>query len=206
MLAHPEVREEYAELKVNLLKDKASYEKRDSMFTGYNLGKDQFISKVLKAAHFDRIRMMKCVHHAEWEMAKKLRNTYFFDPLDISDPYTWTFNHKDHVHFVLCRGAEIIGYAHIQLWPGYRAALRIIVIDELHRRGGLGSQFLQLCERWLKKQGILYLHDEARPDVVNFYRKNGYVEMPFNDPSGEPPSVQDIAMGKRLGPIYLGSA
>lgn len=92
----------------------------------------------------------------------------------------------------------MIGYAHIQLWPNYRAALRIFVIDESYRQHGLGSQFLQLCEQWLKKQGIQSLHDEARPNAVKFYRKNGYVEMPFEDPTGEPPSLQDVAMGKKL--------
>ncbi len=195
---HPDVRDEYANLKENLLRDSASFEKRNSMFTGYNLGKDAFISKVLKAANFNRIRIMRCTHYAEWDMAKKLRQKYFFAPLGISDPYTWTFDHKDHVHFILYQGIEIIGYAHIQFWPDHRAALRIFVIDEACRQHGFGSQFLEFCERWLKKQGIASLHDEARPDAVEFYRKNGYVEMPFEDPTGEPPSSLDIAMGKKL--------
>lgn len=144
------------------------------------------------------IRMTQCIHASEWEAAKRLRNTYFFDPLGIDDPYAWTFDHPEHVHFVLYRGKDVSGYAHIQLWPGNRAALRIIAIDEKYRQHGLGSQFLRLCEEWLKQQGVHSLHDEARPNVVEFYRKNGYSEMPFNDPSGEPPSVYDIAMGKTL--------
>lgn len=195
---HPEARDEYANLKKNLLKDSASFEKKNSMFTGYNLGKDAFIRKVLKAANFKRIRIMKCTHYAEWEAVKRLRQKYFFDPLSIPDPYTWTFDHKEHAHLVLYQGVEIIGYAHIQFWPDQRAALRIIVIDDDYRQHGLGSQFLQLCEQWLKKKGIKSLHNEARPNVVSFYQKNGYIEMPFEDPSGEPPSPQDIAMGKKL--------
>lgn len=195
---HSEVRDEYASLKEELLKSRASHEKKDSMFTGYNLGKDAFIRKVLKAANFNRIRLMHCTHYAEWDMAKKLRQKYFFDPAGISDPYTWTFDHKDHIHFILYQGVEIIGYAHIQLWPNHRAALRVFVIDEAYRHHGFGSQFLQLCERWLKRQGIHSLHDEARPDAVQFYRKNGYTEMLFEDPSGEPPSPLDVAMGKIL--------
>ena len=39
---------------------------------------------------------------------------------------------------------------------------------------------------------------EARPHAVKFYRKNEYVEMPFEGPSGEPPNHHDIAMGKKL--------
>lgn len=195
---HPEIREEYASLKEKLLRDPASYEKRNSMFTGYNLGKDAFIRKVLKAANFDRLRLVRCTHYFEWDVAKKLRQDYFFGPAGVSDPYTWTYDHKDHIHFILYQGVEIIGYAHIQLWLNHRAALRIFVIDEAHRQHGFGSQFLQLCEQWLKRQGIHSLHDEARPDAVKFYRKNGYAEMPFEDPSGEPPSPLDVAMGKIL--------
>lgn len=195
---HPEAKNEYGKLKEDLLKEKSSYEKNNSLFTGYNLGKDAFIRKILQTANFTRIRIMKCTHYAELEVAKRLRNKYFFDPLSIADPYSWTFNHPEHVHLVLYQGVEVIGYAHIQFWPEHRAALRIIVIDEKYRKHGLGSQFLQLCEEWLKSQGIKSLHDEARPNVVSFYRRNGYTEMPFEDPSGEPPSPHDIAMGKKL--------
>ena len=195
---HSDVRDEYVKLKEDLLQKKSSYEKNNSPFTGYNLGKDAFIRKILQAANFNRIRMMKCTHYAEWEAAKRLRNKFFFDPLSISDPYTWTFNHPEHAHLVLYQGVEIIGYAHIQFWPKQRAALRMIVIDENYRQHGWGSHFLQLCEQWLKSQGVKSIHDEARLNVVSFYRRNRYTEMPFEDPSGEPPSPHDIAMGKKL--------
>lgn len=142
--------------------------------------------------------LARCTSTAEWEFAKTLRLKYFFEPLSIQDPYTWTFDHEDHVHFILYRDDRMTGYAHIQLWPDYRAALRIIVIHEQYRNDGLGSQFLHLCEKWLKKHGVKSLHDEARPSAIQFYRYNGYIEMPFNDPSGEPPSIHDLAMGKIL--------
>lgn len=140
----------------------------------------------------------ECTQLTEWETVKRLRNKYFFDPISISDPYTWTFDHPEHFHLVLYKGVEIVGYAHIQFWREQRAALRIIVIDEEHRKKGLGSRFLHLCEQWLKGQEIKSIHDEARPNVVSFYRRNGYTEMPFDDPSGEPPSIHDIALGKIL--------
>lgn len=143
-------------------------------------------------------RFVKCSSELEWCFAKHLRSKYFFDPLSIKDPYTWTFDHNEHAHFILYDSDKLVGYAHIQLWSDRRAALRIIVMDEPYRNLGLGSQFLYLCEQWLKQQGFKSLHDEARPDAVKFYRKNGYVEIPFNDPSGEPPSVSDLAMGKML--------
>lgn len=146
----------------------------------------------------NQIRLVKCTHDTEWDFARKMRMKYFFEPLSINDPYIWTFDHKEHAHFILYQDDTMIGYAHVQFWPDQRAALRIFVIDEAYRNHGLGSQFLQLCEHWLKKQGIESLHEEARPDAIKFYRKNGYTEMPFNDPSGEPPSIHDLALGKML--------
>src|SRR4051812_13064440 len=94
-----------------------------------------------------------CSTDAEWASAKNFRQKYFFDPQNINDPYTWTFNHPQHKHFVLYQGTEIIGYAHIQLWSDARAAIRIIVIDEAKRNNNFGSQFLVLCESRLKTEG-----------------------------------------------------
>ncbi len=145
-----------------------------------------------------QVRLVRCTSKGEWDFAKKLRMTCFFEPLSIQDPYTWTFDHKEHVHFIFYQEDTMVGYAHIQLWANHRAALRIIAIDEQYRNHGLGSQFLHLCEQWLKNHGVKSLHDEARPSAIQFYRNNGYVEMPFNDPSGEPPSPHDLAMGKVL--------
>lgn len=153
---------------------------------------------VLMKKSTNQISIVQCIHSSEWDFAKQLRNKYFFDPLAIKDPFTWTFNHKDHVHFILYQGDIMTGYVQIQFWPNHRAALRIIVIDEPYRNQGLGSLFLHLCEQWLKTKGIKSIHDEARPTAIEFYRKNGYTEMPFNDPSGEPPSIHDLAMGKML--------
>jgi GNAT superfamily N-acetyltransferase len=97
---------------------------------------------------------MKCTQYAEWDFARKLRQKYFFDPLSMTDPYTWTFDHQEHVHLILYQGVEMVGYAHIQFWQDQRAALRIFVINEPYRHQGFGSQFLKLCEEWLKRQGV----------------------------------------------------
>ncbi len=158
---HPDARDEYATLKQNLLKDKSSYEKTSSTFTGYNLGKDAFIRKILKKAHFNRLRIMKCSHYIEWDAVKRLRNKY----LPLEDSYSWTFTHKDHAHLIFYKGVEILGYAHIQFSPDQQAAVRVLVIDEPYRHQGLGSQFLQLCEEWLKAQGIQSVYMEVQPDL-----------------------------------------
>ncbi len=196
--SHPEIRDEYAALKLELLQKESSFKKNNSMFTGYNLGKNSFIHRVLKKAGFDRLRFVICTHFDEWEAAKHFRQKYFFDKVPIQDPYEWTFNHKDHVHFILYKGVEMIGYAHIQLWPNSRAAIRIIVIDEKERHQGFGWQFMNGIESWLKMKGYQSIHAESSSNAVQFYRNLGYTEMPFNDPDGYEGDERDTPMGKIL--------
>jgi hypothetical protein len=151
--AHPEERDKYAALKYQLLNDEASHKKDGSMYKGYTLGKHDLIQDILKKAGFNRLRFVICTHYAEWEAAKGFRNKYFSGPNNIEDPYTWTFDHKDHKHFILYQGASIVGYAHIQLWPEQRAAIRIIAIDEKYRDKDYGKEFMALIKKWLVLQG-----------------------------------------------------
>ncbi len=195
---HPEALEEYAALKLKLVRQDSSHEIIQGPFKGYSLGKDVFIKKTLDQAGFKGQCMRFCTHHDEWETARHFRNKYFFDKIPMTDPYTWTFDHKDHVHFIFYQGTKIVGYAHIQLWPKQRAALRIIVIDESFRNEGLGGHFLTLCERWLKEKGYKSLQTQSSPEPYKFYRKQDYTEMPFNDPDGYEGDPQDIEMGKVL--------
>lgn len=195
---NPNACAEYAALKADLLTKKESFQKDQSRFSGYTLGKHQFIRKILQKAGFNRTRLMHCLHDYEWEMASVFRQRYFFDKIPVADLYTWTFNHSDHAHFVLSSGIDIIGYAHIQKWPDARAALRMMVIDEKMRGQGFGAEFLGLCEKWLRSQGIKTLHAESSPEVYGFYIKHGYTDMPFNDPDGHEGFPQDISLGKVL--------
>lgn len=192
MRTHPEDREAYARLKEDL----ASQYPYD--ITSYCLGKEDFIATIDKKAGCNGLRVVKALTTQEWDKARHFRQFYFFDKAGLSDPYTWTFEHDAHVHFVLFQGREIIGYAHLQLRPHNRAALRIIVIDEPKRNHQYGSQFLTLCEKWLKSQGSQSLHVESSPDALKFYRNNGYVDMPFDDPDGYESDARDTAVGKIL--------
>lgn len=196
--AHGEAREEYTHIKETLLTDPASYERAINRFTGYALGKDEFIKGILEKTGFEGLSVNFSMHHREWEAARQFRQKYFFDNVPIADPYTWTFDHKDHVHFVLYRGAEIVGYAHIQLWPENRSALRIIVVEESLRNHGFGAYLLEFCEKWLKSRGYSVLHTDSNSKALRFYKQLGYQEMPFNDPDGYESDPSDTGMGKIL--------
>lgn len=130
--------------------------------------------------------------------ALDFRQKHFFDQLKIQDPYRWTLDQKDHLHWLLYDGDEIIGYAHVQMWPEDRAALRIIIIDEQKRRKGMGKYLMDFCEKELKKRGIKLLLTEATPNAYLFYKKLGYIEMPFDHPDGGSTHPNDRAMGKYL--------
>ena len=144
------------------------------------------------------MRMLKCNDDTEWSAAKHFRNTYFFGPRGIEDPYTWTFNHEEHAHLVLYQGVKIIAYAHIQFWPDKRAAIRIIATDENKRNQNSGSRFLTLIEKWLRSSGVKSIHAESRQTSLRFYLKNGYTEVPFNDPENHESDPNDVPVGKVL--------
>ena len=189
---------EYTNLKNTLTEEQKKYKNAPPMFSHYTLGKNEFIRKILQEAGFDKLRLMHCTHYAEWEAAKAYRQKYFFDKVSIADPYTWTFDHPEHTHFVLYKGTQIIGYAHLQHWKNQRAAIRIIVIDEAFRNQKYGSYLLELCEKWLKLQGFKSLHVESSPQAYKFYCRYNYTEMPFNDPDSHESDPQDIEVGKIL--------
>jgi len=190
MRSHNEDARSYAQLKLELA------EKFPQDMLQYCFGKDDFVANIDAKDGFHGWRMVKALTDREWAAARALRKQYFFK-LN-ADPYTWTFEHKDHIHFIFYKNAEIIGYAHIQLWLEGRAALRIIVIDERYRHAGFGSQFLKLCERWLGHQGFKKLLVQSSKEAYPFYCNQGYTEMPFNDPDGYETSPQDIEVGKDL--------
>ena len=190
MRSHTTDAENYGKLKLELAK------KFPHDILQYCNGKDAFVASIDSKDGFDGWRIVKALTDREWDAVRLLRQKYFFKSKE--DPYNWTFTHKDHIHFVFYKNAEIIGYAHLQLWPENRAALRIIVIDERYRKLGFGSQFLRLCERWLYHQGFKKLLIQSSQEAYQFYRRHGYTEMPFNDPDGYKGDPRDTEIGKCL--------
>lgn len=197
--AHPQKRDAYAALKEKLVQDDSSSQKKEhSTFTDYTLRKGDFIREVLKETGFSKRRILKCNDDTEWKAAKHFRQTYFFGPYGIEDPYTWTFHHQEHAHLILYQGSQIEGYAHLQFWHDQRVAIRIIAIDEQKRNQKAGSTFLSFLEKWLKALGTKSIHAESRQSSLNFYLKNGYHKLPFDDPEEHPTDSNDVPVGKLL--------
>lgn len=199
-LRHNEAaRDSYGALKYDLLKEESSHKMTGAFYKGYTLGKNDFIGKIIQATGFNGLRFIICTHHSEWKAAKEFRREYFFDPSSSEDPYLWTFDHPDHKHLVLYQGVRIVAYAHVQLWPKQRAAIRIIAVDEGKRGESLGRHFIQLIEKWLIMEGYKSLHTTSSPQAVGFYKKLGYIPMDFGVGDDYERSPHDIEMGKILG-------
>jgi GrpB-like predicted nucleotidyltransferase (UPF0157 family)/N-acetylglutamate synthase-like GNAT family acetyltransferase len=174
--------QEYAALKTELLTKKASFEKYFSFFTGYNLGKDAFIRKILQKAGFNGLGLRHCIHHIEWEEYHRIREKQNFKPIGvIYDRNHPSISAKNHYHLVLYKGIQIIGAAHIELLNYTEAALRTFAIDEAYQNQNYGKYMMQLLEKWAKYQGRSILKMHARLNVENFYRKLGYIDIEFND-------------------------
>lgn len=187
--SHPEDAKAYAKLKQEL-----AVTAQDML--DYCNGKDHFVGSIDAKDGYEGWRVVHALTDREWSAVRNLRQRYFFKSKE--DPYSWTFHHKDHVHLVFYKNAEIIGYAHLPFWPQDRAALRIFVMDEHYRRLGYGSQFLKLCERWLTHKGFKSVFIQSSKAAHGFYRKHAYIPMPFNDPDGYEGDPQDIEIGKFL--------
>lgn len=197
--SHNEARKQYEAIKYDLISKESSHQKNNSIYyRGYTLGKHAFIQHILKQTGFNRLRFLLCAHDEEWEAAKTFRQRYVRDNISILDPDDKTFNQSEHSHLILYYGANIIGYADLQYLQERSAVIRYFVIEDAFRNQGFGHQFLALCEKWLKTKNYKSLHIGFPIKEQTFYKKNGYVEMPFQDPEGHENHSQNIQMGKIL--------
>jgi GrpB-like predicted nucleotidyltransferase (UPF0157 family) len=154
MRSHPEDKDAYANLKETLA------QKFPNDIFNYCSGKDAFVAAIDKKTGFSGLRVVKALTPTEWAFVKKARQK-FFDTISALDPYTYTVEHPDHVHFVLYQASEVIGYTHIELLPQAKAVLHMMVIDETKDNKQLDTQFLAFCEKWLKSQGYHIIRVES---------------------------------------------
>lgn len=183
--SNPESLYLYAKIKKTLLLDDSSFQKKEGhLFSGYNLGKDEFIRSVLVTEKYNGHRFLKVTHHKEWEDYHRIRKEQIFDPIGVVyDPHHPTITANGNHHFILCHGVETAAVAHIEFLNETEVAIRTLATDTKFQSQGYGKELMSLLEKWLKKQSVEIIKMHARLDAEPFYRKLGYVEMPFDEPS-----------------------
>lgn len=170
----PKIKEEYAQLKKEILLDPNAHIKDKNRFTGYNLSKDRLIKRVLKEAGFNRICLHFCMHHNEWRFAKKMVRGYLqecgekaFKDIALSE------ESKDR-HFVLYFGIQPVGYAHFAFLNPKEAELLFLRIDSPFRNQGFGERLLRLSEKWFHMQGVLSISAANTLPIESFLQKKGF--------------------------------
>lgn len=193
-----QAKEEYQALKMDLLKQEASHVKNNSMFVGYTLGKNDLISSILRRAKFNALYLRFVTHHAEWEVYHRIRKEQIFDKVNIKyDPNHISIKDPQNKHFVLYKGADIVGVAQVEFLSLSEAVLRPFAIDAMYQNQGLGSEFIPMIEKWIKQQGRTIIRLNAEPKAIKFYQRLGYNLMEFKDYK---PGInyKTIDMGKTL--------
>jgi len=193
---HQQEKDEYQKLKHSLLEDERIGLKEHGNFSNYNLGKDDFIRKILKKAGFNEFRLMYCNHYNEWQRYHSIRKEQIFNRINVEyDPNHPTMSSPNCFHFILYKGIEIVTVAMVELLDDEVAVLRSLATDEQHKMKGYGKEMMRLLERWIKYQNRKIIKMHANLEAEEFYRKLRYKEIEFNDVSV---SQNVIDLGKYL--------
>lgn len=181
---HDEARQAYQDLKYHLIQDPTSFERVDGKFPRYTLKKHAFIISILEKAAFDGITINFCLHDREWNAYHRIREEQIFNPIHVVyDPHHPTLTAENHYHFVLYQGTEVVCVAQIEFLTKEVAVLRALATDEPYKNQGFGTYMMKTLEKWLALHGRKTIKMHANLRAEHFYRKLGYHEVIFEDPS-----------------------
>lgn len=136
----------------------------------------------------------------QWENYHRIKKTQIFDPLGvIYNPNHPSITANSAYNFILINGDNFITIAHIEFLNQNVAALRTLATDLDFQHQGYGKQMMLFLEQWLKSQHIKIFKLHSRLKSEFFYRKLGFVAMPFED-LRSPPTITEtyIDLGKPL--------
>lgn len=177
--SNPESLKQYASIKEMLILDKASFEKqKGSVFSGYNLGKDSFIRRILSCEGYKGLRFLKVTHVQEWQDYHRIIKSEIFNQTgqfyDTSHTNVTLTQH----HFILCCGTEVVTIAHVELIDETSALLKYIATDSKFQIQGYGKHMIKLLVKWLKKHEVKSLEIHQYLRAKSFFEKVGFVKMP----------------------------
>lgn len=177
---HEQDRDDYAALKQELIQQPTSCIKQNLGFTGYTLGKNQFIKSILQKAKFDGMTVNFCLHQDEWQEYHRICKEQIYLPKQKNYEKDFPIAPTNTCYyFVLSKGATVISIAQIELLSEKEAALRCLATDKPYQQQGYGTYLMQILEQWLKLQKCLVLKLHTELLTEQFYRNLGYDNMPF---------------------------
>lgn len=135
---HDDDRDEYGRLKIGLSKQQDAGLKSEGSLNKYCLAKDSFIKDVLRRSGYRECTVNFCMHHDEWKAVKQLCQSHF-EQEEVAIP----LDQEGQEHFVLYKGADVVGYAHLEKMPEDNAMVRIIIAPN-----ALEDYFKSFIYRW----------------------------------------------------------
>ena len=140
-----DLKNEYARLKMQLVKQEKLHLKSSGGIKGYNLEKNNFILKVRQATGFDRFYMTYCIHYNEWNNYHRIMKEFLFEPKNLFYKYTDEVLKEDNsYYFVFYKGVKIIGTASIE-----GNIIRDVTTDREYKEYFLQMQ--NLLQKWISE-------------------------------------------------------
>lgn len=145
-----EAKAEYNKLKLSLLKNNKSHIKENSIFTGYNLGKDKFIRKILDKSEYNGLSFRFCTHHAEWDAYHDIARGFFEDQKIQYNLNHSNFSDRNYYHFILSKGTTIVAIAELKWKENIRPSIVYVYSINLQNRQNLAMHLRNLIARWIE--------------------------------------------------------
>jgi GrpB-like predicted nucleotidyltransferase (UPF0157 family) len=144
-------RTEYNKLKQSLLTNKECHKKNNSILSGYNLGKDDFIRRTLNKIGFDGFCFRFCTHYAEWNSFHLIAYKQVFEPRGITyNKIHSNFTDNDYYHFILNKGTKTAAIAELKWAKNLDPQIMYIASDSPYKNQNLEKHLKNLIYRWIK--------------------------------------------------------
>ncbi len=152
LLSSPKARTEYNILKQELIEIEESHKKNKSIFTGYNLGKDKFIRKILDKSRYNGLNFRFCTHHIEWKAYHNIAYNFFNSQGIKYNPNHSNFSNSNYYHFILNKGSKIICIAELKWIKNSNPTIKYLTIDKPYEMQNLKLYFENLIAKWINSK------------------------------------------------------
>jgi GrpB-like predicted nucleotidyltransferase (UPF0157 family) len=169
---HAYDRQAYAELK-----QKLASQYRDDR-TAYTFAKSEFVTNIEYKAGWNGIKVVKAFTVEEFNFIKEIKKKNHL----ADEPDCCLFTDANHMHLIVYKRNDIIGYSHIDLNIIDKPIVKFLIVLERERKSGIGSYFLKLIERWVKSRKLTTIYILVCEDFMPFYQNNGYTEAKLDHP------------------------